>query len=156
MKGFIELRDGKSVPVASLRTGNARLLRLAAFLRTLPRERFDYNHWVGSDWAGAQDLSCGTQACALGWAATIPALRRAGLTLMRGVWSDIPFVGLKGYHTDDTANMYMDSIESARVVFAIDDYQARFIFTPSDTEDNATPKQVAKKIEKFVANRKSR
>lgn len=55
-----------------------RLLRLATFLDALPKERFNFRTWVGGDWKGMPDLSCGTTACALGWAATLPDM---GLTL---------------------------------------------------------------------------
>lgn len=60
-------------------TSNRRLLKLADFLEKLPRKRFDYGVFVGPDWEGAQDLSCGTTACALGWAAAMPEFRRLGL-----------------------------------------------------------------------------
>lgn len=53
-----------------------RLLALAAFLEKLPRRRFNYETWLGADWDGQPDLSCGTTACAFGWACTIePNLR---------------------------------------------------------------------------------
>lgn len=63
--------------------GNQRLLKLAALLERLPPERFNYSHWVGDDWKGKKDLSCGTTACALGWATTIPELRKLGLHLRK-------------------------------------------------------------------------
>lgn len=44
---------------------NNRLLKLAAFLDTVPPERFKYDTWAGEDWKGKPDLSCGTTACAL-------------------------------------------------------------------------------------------
>lgn len=56
-------------------------LRLRAILKKVPRKRFDMGHWVGSDWEGAPDLSCGTSACAAGWATTDPWFRRRGLWL---------------------------------------------------------------------------
>jgi len=55
-----------------------RLLKLADFLEKLPRKRFDYGNWIGDDWKGKADLSCGTTACALGWACAMPAFRRLG------------------------------------------------------------------------------
>lgn len=58
-----------------------RLLRLAEFLETVPKERFDLSSWVGEDWGGKQDLSCGTTACAMGWAATMPEFRELGLKI---------------------------------------------------------------------------
>lgn len=58
-----------------------RLLKLAKFLDELPEERFDLATWVGRSWKGKQDLSCGTTACALGWACTIPEFRKLGARL---------------------------------------------------------------------------
>lgn len=51
------------------------LAKLSALLKTVPPERFYYGSWVGDDWAGRQDLSCGTTACALGWATQIPEFK---------------------------------------------------------------------------------
>lgn len=58
-----------------------RLLKLADFLDALPPKRFDFSRWVGDDWQGDEQLSCGTTACALGWAATIPEFRKLGVSL---------------------------------------------------------------------------
>lgn len=65
----------------SLAVGNRRLVKLAAFLEKLPRNRFDYSRFIGADWEGGQNLECGTTACALGWAATMPEFRRLGVRL---------------------------------------------------------------------------
>lgn len=67
---------------------HARLLKLAAFLEQLDPKRFNYRRWVGDDWKGAQDLSCGTTACALGWAATMPEFQELGLRLEQVVSPD--------------------------------------------------------------------
>lgn len=45
------------------------------------QERFDYSRWVGQDWKGMQDLSCGTRACSMGFAATMPVFQALGLSL---------------------------------------------------------------------------
>lgn len=58
-----------------------RLNVLARKLDTVPEVRFNYRRWVGSDWRGKPDLSCGTTACALGWATTIPEFVALGLRL---------------------------------------------------------------------------
>jgi len=55
---------------ALLPIGHQRLLRLAEFLATVPRKRFDMGKWV-----------CGTTACAAGWAHNIPEFREAGYRL---------------------------------------------------------------------------
>jgi hypothetical protein len=142
-----------------------RLLRLATFLEKLPRKRFKYTHWVGDDWGGAADLNCGTTACALGWATTIPSLRRAGLRLVQD--TDIQFSGC-GYVTlarptkgvrAAIARDDFPSLAAAAHVFEITEEEAKLLFIPwscllpeasSAPRYDATPKQVARHIRKFV------
>lgn len=118
-----------------------RLLKLAAFLEELPRKRFDYDQWVGFSWKGNPALSCGTTACAMGWATTIPAFRRLGLRL-----SD------DGYPINvRTGETFAVSV--AADLFGVDDSDAHFLFVPASfKERRATPKQVARKIRRFVAH----
>lgn len=119
--------------------GNRRLLALAAFLRTLPQKRFDYGLWVGSDWRGAQDLSCGTTACAFGWAATMPQFRRLGLRIDR---DGMPCIAR------------LSVMESAERLFGLDGVESDYLFYPNNIgEEQATPKYVARKIERFVRGR---
>src|SRR5260221_3731316 len=75
-----------------------RLRKLADYMDSLPREaaeHFDMKSWlanIGKDsehglrstqQVGIRELSyCGTTACALGWACTIPSFKRAGVRLM--------------------------------------------------------------------------
>ena len=130
-------------------THKRRLLMVADLLDKLPRKRFDYAVWVGDDWEGKPDLSCGTTACALGWATTIPALRRAGLRLF------YRRVGLRG--SRDVGMGYLGYLSSeskaAKAVFGLDREELIFLFTPSGPlAADSTPKQVARHIRKFVAN----
>jgi len=128
----------------SIAVGNRRLLKLAAFLRTVKPSRFNYNHWVGDDWKGDPKLSCGTSACALGWATTMPLFRRLGLYLTPGMQ---PRLGRS------TAGPFA----AARVLFRLRPADSYDLFLPSsDAEENATPKQVAKKIEAFVKERQKK
>lgn len=49
-------------------------------------DKFNLSTWVGNDeipWGGMQDLSCGTTACAMGHAASIPSFQEQGLRLER-------------------------------------------------------------------------
>jgi hypothetical protein len=134
-------------------TSNARLLKLAAFLEKLPRKRFDYGKWARWDSTDAADLSgapsCGTAACALGWATTMPAFRRLGLYMNSpgNIWA-IPAVrGTKRY-----------GIDAARRIFGISGSDAMRLFVAGEFNGlsvDATAKQVAKHIRKFVAERKS-
>jgi hypothetical protein len=131
-------------------TSNGRLLKLADFLDTLPRERFDYSTWVGMDWKGAQNLSCGTKACALGWAATIPEFRRLGLRL--SPYREVINVKTGAEHSN----------AAAQHTFGLTESEARLLFEGVDMTEGeyhivlrseATPKQVATHIRRFVKHR---
>jgi hypothetical protein len=136
-----------------------RLLKLAAYLRTVPPKRFDYRHWVGRDWKGAPDLSCGTTACALGHAASMPAFRKLGLHLKRAS-SGETFVALRGLRRRGWA-WYLDaSIQAGAKIFGLAPEEARFLFLPDEPLYNrhapgggARPKTVAAHIERFVRER---
>lgn len=121
--------------------GMRRLLVLARFLRRLPRRRFDYGTWTGDDWKGSQTLRCGTTACALGWAATMPIFRRAGLHINN--WGD-PQLGHGNPFRHATGT------SAAEKLFHLHDFEADHLFLPGEGELKATPKQVAQKIEAFV------
>lgn len=137
-----------------------RLLKLADFLDTLPKQRFNYEHWVGRDWQGAANLSCGTTACALGWATTIPSLRKAGLILRRDEGSSITYVSLKSTSHQSRGAV---SNQAGNEVFGLSYEEFMYVFIPhqSDPERqlpnspgmDATAKQVADHIRRFT-NRK--
>lgn len=132
-----------------------RLLKLAAFLEKLPPERFDIRGWVGDDWKGKPDLSCGTTACGLGWATTIPMLRKAGLRMKRDRLGG-GHVGLARRHGSDHA-------DASEVVFGLDSAETLLLFIPTSEFEivpvrygrrrlaaTATPKQLARHIRAFV------
>jgi hypothetical protein len=139
-----------------------RLLALAELLETLPRKRFDYSHWAGDEWKGKTDLSCGTSACALGWATTMPSLRKLGLRLVKDLsgWVAVKLISKNG--------TFMNETEAAHEVFGVSEQEFQYLFIPGDDDEdeditlpelglntyapgeNATPKQVAKHIRKFV------
>lgn len=135
--------------MTTLATSNRRLLKLADFLDKLPPERFDYSSWVGDDWGGRQDLSCGTTACALGWATTMPEFRRLGLRLDRRLMEV----------TNAKENVW-DSFEAAQVTFGLDSREAHLVFSPrvqylglKAPGAYAGPVEVADHIRRFVAVR---
>jgi len=135
----------------SVEEGNRRLLVLAAFLDELPPERFDYTKWVGRDWGGAEDLSCGTVACALGWATTIPEFRELGLRLKLGANGSSGAVTLG----DSEYASYGTSIAAAQELFCLTSLQVNLLFVPSGRAlyEKSTPKQVADLIRSFANER---
>lgn len=134
----------KSVPLS---VGIRRILKLADYVEKIPRGRFDFERFVGEDWTGDPKLSCGTTACALGWATTMPLFKKLGLRLHRdgssialGRWSNWGHV--------------------TRSVFGISETAMNALFIPSygyittgdypTLDEDATPKQWAKHARRMV------
>lgn len=117
-----------------------RLLLLASFLDNLPKERFNYNHWVGADWGGKADLSCQTTACALGWATAIPALQDAGLMLLRREpGHGYAIVTLRKY-AEDQNFPWLNVNESelaCKEVFDLNRQEFEYLFIPIHQHDGA-------------------
>lgn len=116
-----------------------RLRKLIAFLRKLPRKKFDFGDVRYED-------KCGTVACAIGWTPEVfPRLVTTG---------------------DSGCSLELDGkrrhfADIAEGIFGIPWRYADYIFQPN-TQDmvniklkpcdsDATPKQVAKMLEKFLA-----
>lgn len=131
-----------------------RLLRLAAFLDTLPPERFDYRTWVGKDWQGKADLSCGTTACALGWAMTLPDMGVPPATPITGATAVIA-----GWFDEEGIRLCETFVASR--AFDITADEAEFLFyaytcgcpecsVSLRPRDSASAKEVATHIRTFV------
>ncbi len=150
-----------------------RLLLLADFLERLPDKRFDYGHWIGNGWKGDPGLSCGTTACALGWATAIPEFQALGLCAVKRPNGNIT-VGIKD---DLDAGQFHRAPERAgEYVFGLaDESEFDELFVPDDHWDceersqgecidceegkpcgQATAKQVAAHIRRFVAAKESK
>ena len=129
-------------------THKRRLLTLAALLKKLPPRRFTMRKWVGWDWSGDPTLSCGTSACALGWATTIPSLRRLGLRLDLGEGC----VVLRRKRRDAVV-AYFDGYKTiASELFGLTDVEADKLFMPHRGYDN--PKAKAAQIIALVKSKK--
>lgn len=127
-----------------------RLLKLADFLDTLSEDRFDFGTWVGCGWEPGEDLvSCGTTACALGWATAIPEFQKLGLRMKRAPdgWNH---PGIARHRGDADRQ----SERASEVVFGLSPKEHDFLFQPGFAlHSTATKAQVAKHIRKFVAER---
>ncbi len=127
------------------------LLKLAAFLDTVPCEQFDFGIWASST-----TLGCGTTACALGWASAIPEF---GIAL-RPTESSSPVPHLA---TDPSPpSLGYSYITVVREVFGLSEEHADWIFVPADTtvsrfdgdlcpDEHAGVADVADQIRAFVA-----
>lgn len=127
----------------SQKVGNKRLLKLAAFLRTVPKKKFDYAQVISRTAEGVYDLSCGSTGCALGWASAIPSFRRLGFRSTRHG---------RVFLKEDPGQAWYPAVGAVFFGMSID--EASQLFSPEDSEFNATPKYVAKKIERFVKGRR--
>ena len=130
-----------------------RLNRLADFLDTLPPERFDYSRFVGDDWAGAQDLSCGTTACALGWACTRPEFQKLGLRLVMNDSGVFP-MGMPqcGNYTWQHAAEPVFGIteDDATYLFLSDEHHQDIDYDAVSPSGDASARDVAEHIRNFV------
>lgn len=142
--------------------GMKRLEKLATKLEKLPPKRFNYNSWVGRNWGKKPDLSCGTTACAMGWATTMPEFRRLGLRMNAAgtpVFSDqvklddVPDAQVCFGRSDVTyggvgsaAEIFRISLESAGYLF-VPGYQTKLGEAP---DEYASAKAVARHIRNFV------
>jgi hypothetical protein len=126
-----------------------RLTKLADYMAKLPASAnkhfnmgsyFDHNgdHQLVADNGLTKKhlMDCGTTACAFGWAATVPAFRKAGLSMdAEGEFS------LRG-----CASIYCDEI--AKTFFDIDSVQQAHLF--GSRTFIKTPKQWAKYCREFI------
>lgn len=133
--------------------GNRRLRRLAEFIRGVPPEHFDMTTVIYNDGefnngiekrlrklSRSPDPPCGTSACAIGWCPIVfPKLFR-----YYG-----PISG--GLTVDSTNSLHCDVFSVTIEPFAISWNDAHELFRMRN--DNKTPKQVARNIEKFVKKR---
>lgn len=133
-------------------TYNNRLLKLAKFLRELPPKRFNYGTWVGYGWLGRTDLSCGTTACALGWAFAMPEFNKLGFSLGYDKYRNIAFTS-PGFGGKDWS-------DGAKELFGLSYRQAAYLFSGVNSHlanidpGDVTTKQVANHIVRFVRARK--
>jgi len=133
------------------KVGKRRLLKLAEKLESLPREKFDFDRWVGEDWNGRAH-ECGTKACAMGHATTIRGL---GLRVKKSPSGEL-------FITDREAKDWwrtpgLETLESAARVFRISTMEARCLFVEGykipKKAVSPTAKRVAKSIRQFVRDK---
>ncbi len=130
-----------------------RLLKLAAFLDKLPRSHFDFNT-VRSKVEVTPQNTCGTVGCAIGWCPTV--FPRVCKTTRKGSCLSVNgrIVNGGGFFDSDA---HWAVVGERLFDMDIDDAYALFTpgnDAPNDSKslgENATPKQVAKRIRRYVA-----
>ena len=115
-----------------LKTRINRLSVLAAHLKNVSNKKFNLGYWVGHEYnyertsnveivKAVCDHSCGTTACALGHAASIPSFRRAGLKYF--VEYDGADILYKNSHNFVAGEHFFNiSLEDSRYLFSPDEY----------------------------------
>ena len=128
---------------------------LEAKLRTVSQDQFDMNTWCGSaahPWEGKEDLSCGTVACALGHATTIPEFKALGLRLViDDANSGMGFIKY-GYLTSylAAAKLFDITVDQSMHLFSGVSYRT---YEKDTWIDNAvTSNMVADRILEMIAN----
>lgn len=135
-----------------------RLLKLANFLEKLPPERFGFATWVGYNWEGKANLSCGTTACALGWASTIPSFRKLGLRLFKINEYTVAgggVVALKEATLADREQAWNATLAATNKIFGLNRIQTEWLFTPdlcNGLSRSSSAQEVASHIRNFVEN----
>jgi hypothetical protein len=114
-----------------------RLLRLADFLDGLLPTQLAMWTWVTSRDADGTIGGCGTVACAIGWACTIPEFQEAGLSFDSREKSP----RFNGKHDGSAAAAF----------FGLAPAEVHHLFYPQFYEDKPTPRVVADRI-RDVAN----
>lgn len=119
-----------------------RLLKLASLLEKKPEGKFSLKDW-------RKDNSCGTTACAVGWAASDKNFRRAGLRAVE--------VGSGIDHTryviefKDKAGQVHYNFTAAAEFFDISIGDSLFLFSPDKYEQGRSGRRdVIRRIRKFV------
>lgn len=116
-----------------------RLLKLATFLRTVPRKSFNIGAWQAREAdkpEGEKPGDCGFAGCAMGWAAHAKLFR--GLTLYHdGAEMLISYEGGEGFR-------------GAAKLFDIEYEKSNELFSPNYYVGNPTPLTVAKRIECLI------
>lgn len=118
-----------------------RLLALAAHLDTISPRKFNMNHWANSSDAG---ITCGSTACALGYAGLMPSFRKAGLK------TEFDKCGGSVVYKRSHNSLY--DIEAGASFFNITEDEAQWLFMPRSYPIGRRPgpKTVASRIRRMV------
>ena len=127
-----------------------RLLKLAKFLKDEVKQnmfdlsivRVDCKTQEAKKCYGLRRNHCGTVACAMGWAVSIPSFRRAGLELKTSRFDD-------GIQWSELSYLSFDNFQASAKFFGITFGEADELFNPQ--EGYETKGHVIKRIRQIVA-----
>jgi hypothetical protein len=111
-----------------------RLLKLADFLDTIPEKSFYFGSWV-ENWKGEQAMSpsCGTTACAFGWATAIPEFQALGLRFCEAKHGGVGLTTKIGEVIGEVnAGPWPMTVQAAEDIFGLSERDMRWLFTPCE------------------------
>lgn len=139
-----------------------RLLFLAAFLETVPKEKFDLSDWRSNNngdgfyslYVPDENLinGCGTTACAVGWACSLPEFNKQGLYYNSD--GDITYTNLS--FEDEWYGSFYEGWRAVRKFFDLDGEAADYLFNVSSYEcpREEQLQHVIQRIREFCENEK--
>ena len=131
-----------------------RLEKLHAFLGTVKPKKFFFGSWATdqNDIYRKPDLNvCGTTACALGWAASMPEFRKRGLKMhWDGHWEEAYPVLKDKYGEEHTGE------DAGAEFFGLSYDEADELFIPNfgQNEENLPLSQYRRRLRKFIDRKK--
>lgn len=128
-----------------------RLEKLYAFLGTVKPEKFNLCEWaVAGDNNKADVNACGTTACAMGWAGSMPEFRKRGLKL---IWDKDENTGYVELVKQNGRKRYGEG--AGAEFFGLTDDEATHLFIPwTKYEENMTLSQYRRRLRKFIDRKK--
>lgn len=171
---------GKGESVVNPKMNTARLIVLADFLDTIPKKKFNLRVWMNEHLSPTRDRNkfpnafttlsevsdalqikpvqcvepnvCQTAGCAIGWATTIPAFKRAGLRLIynydSGAQETYPAIVKNG-------KVVASWFGAAQKLFGLTKDEAKILFDwVHYSSSDPSPKTVSKRIRKVIDKEK--
>jgi hypothetical protein len=131
-----------------------RLEKLHAFLGTVKPKKFNFGSWAASK-SGTPDVNvCGTTACALGWAGTMPEFRKRGLRLEWDTCDGVIEAEVRLPDTDDPTE-YFSGETAGAVFFGLSMREAYYLFIPNSDEAEDMPlSKYRRRLRGFIDRKK--
>lgn len=129
-----------------------RLMKLADYLRTIPRSAFNMGYWLAEPKTkaeGEKPGECGFAGCAVGWAAHSGLFR--GLKLSQNTTKATPLYRPPGRRS------YLRTDKAIERLFDLDNMQVKHLFYPMSYSGEPhfmrpTPKAVGQRIRQLIRN----
>lgn len=130
-----------------------RLEKLYTFLGTVKPEKFEFGVWAAANGEPTTKLDlnvCGTTACALGWAGSMPEFRKRGLKL---IWDKEWQEGEVFLTESDGYKLYGE--DAGAEFFGLTHEEACHLFIPDNFEDEHMPlTQYRRHLRRFIDRKK--